>query len=135
MRQLTRRGILAIIVPTLKRTDQGGIDLRGGLGPQIATGADALKSRLISRFAIPRGAWPFNKSIGPRYNAIVGRFFDDTASAGILAAEVSGVKGAAPTPSTSVDFTEDPETRTLFAVIDPVIPTSGDTFAFTAEVG
>ena len=118
---------------TLALTADGGIDLRGGCGPKLVSGVEAAQAFLIARFRTNAGEWGFNKSWGLPYNdAILGRYFDDIASAAIYADQASQPRGIAPVPLGAVTFAVDPSTRELRATISPVRLLTGESFAFEA---
>lgn len=116
---------------TLALTESGDLDLRGGLGPVVVSGAEACRSFLLAIFYTQAGAWPFNRSFGvPYQDEILGKYFDDVAAAAIYADAASNAPGVATVPSSSVTFVVDTRTRQLSATIDPVITLSGDSFSF-----
>ena len=118
------------VVTTLRRKQNGGIDLRGGLGPKLVTGAEAAQSQLISRFRTQVGEWVFNLIYGVDYDALMGKFFDETATAALFADTASAPSAVSVVPSGSVGFSLDPETRKQTVTISPVFPISGESFDF-----
>ena len=137
MRNLTH-GILDPVPSTLALLENGDLDLRSGRGPVVVSGARAAQSFLIAIFNTNAGEWGYNRDFGVSYNTgVLGRYFDDTASAGIYAAAASSAPGVAPVPTSAVTFFEadsstDLSTRKLTAKISPVVPLDGDTFDFLA---
>ena len=116
---------------TIALTAEGGIDLRGGRGPALVSGADAAQSFLVARFLTQAGEWGYNLEYGIPYNdAILGKYFDDVAASAIYADQASQPRGIAPVPIGAVTFITDPSTRELSATISPVRLTSGESFTF-----
>lgn len=106
---------------TIALDDSGDVDLNGGLGPSLVSGVDAVRSFLIARFNTQAGEWGYNKDFGLPYNeAILGKFFDDVAAAGIYAQQVSRAPGVLLVTSGAVAFSLEPNTRKRSAVIDPI---------------
>jgi hypothetical protein len=125
------RGILDAVPSTLALLDNGDLNLRGGRGPVVVSGALAVKSFLIAIFNTNTGEWGYNREFGVSYNTgVLGRYFDDTTSAGIYAAAASTAPGVAPVPTSAVTFSLNPQTRKLSATISPVVPLAGDAFDF-----
>jgi hypothetical protein len=122
---------------TLRRTDSGDLDLRGGRGPELEDGAEAAKAQLLATFLTQAGEWPFNLVFGVDYNgAILGKFFDDTATAALLAAKASEAPAVSPVSAGNVSFVLDPDTQTLFPTISPVYPINGgESFDFAVPTG
>jgi len=85
-------------------------------------------------FATNAGEWPFNLEFGVPYNeGLLGRYFDETAAAAILAAAAEQAPAVAPVPIGNVTFSLDDETRTLRPTIAPVYTIGGESFDFTAQ--
>ena len=136
MRKLTRRGILAEIVPlTFALTDGGDIDMGGGTGPRLVSGAEAAKAELISIFNTEEGEWPHNHELGIAYNdAILGKFFDETAARALLAEKASSAPSVSTVQASNVSFVLNAETRKLSVRIAPIYTIDGDSFDFVSEL-
>jgi hypothetical protein len=125
------RGILDVVPSTIALLENGDVDLRNGRGPVVVSGALAVKTYLIAIFNTNAGEWGYNLFWGVSYNTgVLGRYFDDTASAGIYAAAASSAPGVSPVPTSAVTFSIDPQTRKLSAAISPVVPLDGSSFDF-----
>ena len=116
---------------TIKLNADGDLDIRGGLGPAVVSGTDAVGTYLIARFSTNAGEWGYNLEFGLPYNdAILGRYFEDAVASGIYASTASACPGVLPVPFTAVSFSIDPDTRKLSAVVSPIY-LAGTTEAIT----
>ena len=115
---------------TLALTADGDLDLQGGCGPLLVSGVEAAQTFLIAKFATQQGEWGFNLDYGLPYDALLGRYFDETAAIGIYADAVSETPSIAPLPTGAVTFTFDPASRTRTITVTPIRLYTGDSFDF-----
>lgn len=117
---------------TLRMKQNGGLDLRGGLGPELVSGADAAQAQCIALSRTQQGEWSYNLQFGIPYDdAILGGFFDDATTAQLLASEYSDLSAVSTVPAGAVTFVQDHEK--LNYTITPVYPVDGDGFDFVPE--
>jgi len=115
---------------TIALTEDGDLDLQGGRGPLLVTGVEAAQTFLIAKFATEQGEWGFNTEYGLPYNALVGRYFDETAAIGIYADAISETPSIAPLPTSAISFAVDPVSRKRTVTATPIQLATGESFDF-----